>query len=89
MLREAFLRNRTSLPVNRNKARFLDCLVINYLTSYVLPECETVRAPFLEGDPVYEGSMLLNQSHIQLVVRNENCIITKPKRIEQEVIDGL
>ena len=88
MLREAFLRNRTPLPLNRNKARFLDCLVINYLTSYILPECETVRAPFLEGDPIYEGSMLLNQSHVQLVVRSKTCI-TKPNRIYQEVINGL
>jgi hypothetical protein len=89
MLREAFLRNKTPLPMNRNKARLLDCLVVNYLTSYILPECETVRAPFLEGDPIYEGSMLLNQSHVQLVARSSRCIITKPKRIDQEVIDGL
>jgi hypothetical protein len=88
-LREAFLKNRTPLPLNRNKARFLDCLVINYLTNFVLPECETVRAPFLEGDPIYDGSMLLTQSHVQLVVRSQACIMTKPKRIDQEVINGL
>ena len=89
MLREAFLHSMTPLPSNRNKARLLDCLVINYMTKYVLPECETVRAPFLEGDPVYEGSMLLTQSHVQLVVRSEAAIKAKVRRIDQEVTNEL
>lgn len=88
-LREAFAKERKTLPLNRNKARCLDCLVINYLTSYVLPECQTVRAPFLEGDPIYEGSNLFTQSHIQLVVRDDQCIESKPRRVAQEVLDGL
>ena len=74
-LREAFLKNGSTMPTNRNKARCLDCLVINYVSEYILPECDTIRAPFLEGEPIYEGSMLLTQSHIQLVVRNQDCIM--------------
>jgi hypothetical protein len=58
-----------ALPVNRGKARRLDCLVINYVAEYVFPECETVRAPFLEGLPIFEGSAILSSSHIQIVVR--------------------
>ena len=73
-LREAHARTGTPLPVNRGKARCLDCLVINYVCSAILPECETVRAPFLEGDPIYDGSALLTQSHVQLVVRSSSCI---------------
>jgi hypothetical protein len=73
-LREAFIAAGKPLPANRGKARYLDCLVINYLATYVLPECDTVRAPFLEGEPIYQGSMLLTQSHVQLVVRNHACI---------------
>jgi hypothetical protein len=84
-LREAFIRSGKALPVNRNRARCLDCLVINYLTTYIIPECDTVRAPFLEGEPVYDGSMLLTQSHVQLVVRNQNCIVGEPKLLEPEV----
>ncbi len=87
-LHEAFLKSGRLLPLNKNKARLLDCLVINYLTTYVLPECETVRAPFLEGDPIYPGSRLLTQSHVQLVVRNKECITTQPKRIYPEIIYG-
>ena len=88
-LREAFLKSDKSLPVNRNKARFLDCLVINYFGTYIVPECETVRAPFLEGDPIYDGSMLLAQSHIQLVVRSSVSILSKPKRINEEILNGI
>lgn len=73
-IREAYILAGKQLPINKGKARFLDCLVINYLTTYVLPECDTVRGPFLEGDPVFPGSRLLTQSHVQLVVRHENCI---------------
>lgn len=73
-IREAYILAGKTLPVNRGKARCLDCLVINYLTRYILTECDTVRAPFLEGDPVFDGSNLLTQSHVQLVVKNDSCI---------------
>jgi hypothetical protein len=88
-LREAYIKTGKLLPDNRGKARFLDCLVMNYLTAYILPESETLRAPFLEGDPIYDGSMLLTQSHIQLVVRVPSCILSSPKLTSQEVIRGL
>ena len=73
-LREASILSSTPLPVNKGKARRLDCLVINYLTTFILSECDTVRAPFLEGDPIFAGSEFLTQSHLQLVVRNESAI---------------
>ena len=73
-LREAYIRTGRVLPANRRKARCLDCLVVNYVCGVILGDCETVRAPFLEGDPIYDGSELLTQSHIQLVVRNSACI---------------
>lgn len=86
-LRESYIRNGTTLPVNRNKARCLDCLVINYLCAYVFPEFDSVRAPFLEGEPVFEGSMILTQSHIQVVVRNSVCIASAIRQIEPEEIN--
>jgi len=88
-LREAHIKAERLLPSNRNKARFLDCLVINYLTTYLWPECETVRAPFLEGEPVYEGATLYTQSHIQLVVRTSSCIVSTPKLTSEGVARGL
>jgi len=46
-IREAYILANRILPENKGKAPRLDCLVINYLTEYILPECDTVRAPFL------------------------------------------
>jgi hypothetical protein len=88
-IREAYAKTGTKLPVNRNKANFLDCLVINYLATYIFPECETVRAPFLEGEPVYLGSALLTQSHIQVVVRNLTCIEPGFRQLPPEGAHGL
>jgi hypothetical protein len=87
-LREAYIKTGKELPVNKNKARCLDCFVINYLTTYILPECETVRAPFLEGAPIYEGAMLMAQSHIQLVVRTPLSILSGPRLTSTEVAHG-
>ena len=39
------------------------------VAEYVFPECETVRAPFLEGIPIFDGSAFLTASHIQIAVR--------------------
>jgi hypothetical protein len=83
-LREAWARTGTPLPVNRGKANCLDCLVVNYLCKAFLPECETVRAPFLEGDPIYDGSALLTQSHVQLVVRSSSCIRSPLRALNEE-----
>jgi hypothetical protein len=78
-LREAYARQKKIMPVNRGKARLLDCLVINYVAEYVFPECETVRAPFLEGPPIFDGSAILSESHIQIVVRKPTGIISNVK----------
>jgi hypothetical protein len=74
-LREAYAASGLRMPENRGKARRLDCLVINYVAENIFPECETVRAPFLEGPPIFEGSALLNASHVQIVVRRPERII--------------
>ena len=71
------------LPVNAGrtpdkKLRRLDCAVINrYLT---LAEeggrrFDTVRGCFIEGAPVFEGSGIHLESHIQIAVRNPACIV--------------
>ena len=69
------------LPKNRGKARSLDCLVINELvraSEDVGINFQTVRCPFLEGDPAFPGSEIFKESHIQLVVRKnavDECIL--------------
>ena len=35
---------------------------------------DSVRAAFLEGEPLYPGSMFKKQNHIQIAIINPNCI---------------
>lgn len=39
-----------------------------------LPQYDSVRGVFFEGHPIYESSGFMEQSHIQICVRNPNCI---------------
>ncbi len=72
----------TTLPENKGrdsdrKARFRDCIVINHLLQSVTNEAErfsSVRGSFSEGEPVYEGAMIRQRSHIQIAVRDRSCI---------------
>jgi hypothetical protein len=74
-LRTAFAEAKQTLPSNRGKARYLDCLVINYVCSEILKNIETVRATFPEGEPLYTGSAFHHQSHIQVCVRTPANIV--------------
>ena len=62
-----------SIPVNRDKGHFRDAAVINM--AHVMAEkigkpFDTVRAAFIEGEPVFEGSAIRSDTHIQLCVRD-------------------
>lgn len=72
----------TDLPINSGKddkpLRRLDCAVIERLhkmnedlhkTAY-----DSVRGIFFEGAPIYPGSGILEKTHVQICVRNPNCI---------------
>jgi hypothetical protein len=66
------------LPENKGKRRDLDCLVINSLVDSMKAKgqtFQTVRGVFLEGDPVFPGSGILRESHIQIAVRVLSCIV--------------
>lgn len=73
------------LPVNKNRKgnddlllRYLDCAVIEDLHRYRADTKEkpydSVRGVFFEGKPIYDTSGFMEQSHIQICVRNPNCI---------------
>lgn len=72
------------LPKNKGKMpdfllRYLDCAVIETTHSLreenKLPAYDSVRAPFPEGGPLYEGACFSRRSHIQIAVRKpEVCI---------------
>jgi hypothetical protein len=69
------------LPVNRgkdNKSRDLDCAAINECLDRLEGEniyFDTVRGAFLEGKPVFPGTTISAETHIQIAVRNVDCIL--------------
>ncbi len=54
--------------------RHLDCAVLNFLhqtrAEVGLPPFDSVRAPFLEGEPLFPGSKLTAKTHVQWCVLN-------------------
>jgi hypothetical protein len=64
------------LPVNTDTyRRELDNKVINTLYELMAtPKFQTVRAAFIEGGSLYEGSETPSKTHIQNAVRDLDCI---------------
>jgi len=59
------------------KKRELDCAVIRHahiIAEEVGERFDSVRAAFLEGEPLYEGAGFKKENHIQIAILNENCI---------------
>lgn len=84
-----------AMPINKNiknnsdlLLRYLDCAVIEDLheerNKAQLTPYDSVRGVFFEGNPIYETSGFMEQSHIQICVRNPNCIkgFFAPKEID-------
>ena len=71
------------LPKNVGKTpdkagRGLDCMVLNNLHK-IREETkqiayDSVRGPFLEGEPIYDTAGFRSHSHIQICVRSTDCI---------------
>ena len=71
------LKNKGELPDMKGRNR--DCAVINLLNSIIdenekVTSFDTVRAMFFEGDRIYPTSAFSKFSHVQICVRNPNCI---------------
>ncbi len=71
------------LPLNSgghpdSPKRDLDCLVIENLHAIVKEAkdkpFDTVRGMFPEGNPLYDGAGFRDKNHIQICIRNQNCI---------------
>ena len=59
------------------KKRELDCAVIRFACKLAINKgthFDSVRAAFIEGEPLYPGSMFRSQNHIQIAIINPNCI---------------
>jgi len=66
-------------PSPDKAGRLLDCAVLNYLHEYRKErkdaDYDSIRAPFLEGKPIYRGAGFRANNHIQICVRDEQrCI---------------
>ncbi len=66
------------MPVNKGNNRALDCAVIEYLHQSNErknePAYDTVRCAFPEGRQAYPDSYITSRLHIQVCVRNADCI---------------
>ena len=70
--------NHPKVSGNDKTLRYLDCAVIELLHSEIKKagekEFDSVRALFIEGQPIYEDAGFYNKTHIQICIRNPNCI---------------
>lgn len=84
-LRKAFIKAGKILPINKNIGkngdmllRQLDCAVIEY--EHTINEIanmksfDSVRGVFVEGAELFPGGGIKEKNHIQICVRNPNCI---------------
>ncbi|TMI68368.1 MAG: hypothetical protein E6H09_22625 [Bacteroidetes bacterium] len=66
------------MPVNKGANRKLDCAVIRFIHQTSrhskLPEYDTIRSAFDEGEKVYEGANFTTHHHIQVSVINRSLI---------------
>ena len=68
-------------PKERNKdrvLRYLDCAVIEYAHKFLKEKdqnsFDSVRATFIEGDRIYPSAGFYDKTHIQICIKNLNCI---------------
>lgn len=92
--------NIISDPHNDFLMRFLDCAVIEFMHSQVKKAIrlemtskgfsaykifDSLRGVYIEGGPAFDGAGIQAKSHIQICVRNPNCI--KGYFLRREEID--
>lgn len=84
-LRTVYRSQGWTLPKNQRKRHDLDCLVMNKFVHFMERfadqpgvRFQTVRGAFEEGRPLFPGSAIRSESHIQIAVRDVQCI-TRPR----------
>lgn len=60
--------------------RYLDCAVLNFGLDNTDREhgrtvYQTVRGVFVEGVPAYQGARIMTKTHVQIAVRDPDCIL--------------
>jgi hypothetical protein len=73
-LLRAMRESMDKMPENKGANRKLDCAVIRYVHEFNKkfhdPDYDTVRSPFHEGNPIYEGANFTDRLHVEICVRN-------------------
>ena len=71
-------KNYSKSKGNDKVLRYLDCAVIEYTQKFLQKKGEkpfdSIRAVFVEGDPIYPDAGFHDKSHIQICIINPNCI---------------
>lgn len=83
-MKKLFTEFQLPMPTNGTQqlVRRLDREVIEYMHqlrlnidgTHRLPPYQTVRSAFVEGKPLYPGTMIHDKNHIQIAVRDLSCI---------------
>jgi len=70
-----------NIPLHKDEdliKRYLDCAVIEFVHQHRkennLPEFDSVRGVFFEGKELYPNAGFREKNHIQIAIRNPNCI---------------
>ena len=69
-----------AMPENHEDGlrRKLDCAVVNLVHTIRAeagdPPIDTVRGIFLEGEPIYPSAGFFEKTHVQICVRNPDCV---------------
>jgi len=85
LLKETYENRGAKIPINKPAGnsfdlllRNLDCAVIESVHTFNKdenrPEFDSVRGVFWEGDDLYPNAGFKEKNHIQICVRNPNCI---------------
>lgn len=85
ILKQVFETAEKELPMNRDAEnsndkllRELDCAVIEHLHKVMHessnPPFDSLRGIFIEGKPIYDGAGFYERTHVQICIRNPNCI---------------
>ncbi len=77
-------KNSSAKSSNDILLRRLDCAVIENLHSLMDRPFDSVKGIFVEGEPLYEGAGFNTKNHIQICIRNPNCIkaFFYPRKLE-------
>ena len=77
-LSETVCASGEDMPVNKGANRRLDCSVIKVVhqtnRNKGISRYDTIRSPFQEGGPIYEGANFKDRLHIEICVLNTSLI---------------